>query len=72
MAICVAISPLNYGYICKLMLISSGLGMWEGSWGGDETWHTPQVSRILAKASLVNSILSSITSITVHITALQH
>jgi hypothetical protein len=30
------------------------------------------VSRILAKASLVNSILSSITSITVHITALQH
>jgi hypothetical protein len=36
MAICVAISRLNYGYICKSMLIGSGLGMSEGSCGGDE------------------------------------
>ena len=65
MAICVAISRLNYGYICKLMLIGFGLGMSEGSCGGDETWRMPPVSRILAKVSLINSNISSITSITV-------
>lgn len=68
MAICVAISRLNYGYICRLMLISSGLGMCEGSYGGDETWRTPAVSRI-AKTSLINSNISLLTGT---ITALQH
>lgn len=41
MVVRLAISRVDYGYICMLMLIGPELGMLEHSCGGHGSWRTP-------------------------------